>query len=258
MLKEKLLRVARQFGVGPRYVLLRKQARRAVARVRLRGDEVYCPCCGRSATTFLSHDICAFCDSRPRQRFMWLYLSKTLQPGDSVLHFAPEEALQKPLRRVPGVTYTSADLKSPFAEILVDLDDAVDVRAKLGKGSYSVIVISHVLEHVRDDVAVLGRLTRVGRAGGRVLVQVPEEADRAETYEDWSITSPEGRLRAFGQEDHVRVYGSDVVRRFERAGVRVRPVDWEQICSPEDCARMRLHRDTIYMCGFGDREETVF
>lgn len=188
---------------------------------------------------------------------MWLYLSQTLQPGDSVLHFAPEEALQKPLRRAPGVTYTSADLKSPFAEILVDLDDAVDVRAKLGKGSYSVVVISHVLEHVRDDVAVLGRLTRVGRAGGRVLVQVPEEADRADTYEDWSITSPEGRLRAFGQEDHVRVYGADVVRRFERAGVRVRPVGWEQICSLEDCARMRLQRDTIYICGFGDREETA-
>lgn len=245
---DRILGLARTLQVGRRYVRLRKSARRAVARVSLRGVDVFCPCCGSSARAFLPREICPFCDSRPRQRFMWLYLSTALRPGDSVLHFAPEEALQTPLRRRSGVTYASADLCSPFADVLVDLDDDEDVRSRLGVSAYSVVVISHVLEHVGDDRAVLRSLTGLVGEGGRVLVQVPVDAGRAETYEDWSITSPEGRLQAFGQEDHVRLYGSDVVRRFESAGVSVRPVDWEQVCSPEDAARMRLERDTIYIC----------
>ena len=247
-LKNSLRRVTRSLGLGPRYVRVRTYVRRAVARVRLRGSDVYCPCCDRPAKRFLPRDTCPFCDSRPRQRLMWIYLSQILRPGDAVLHFAPEEALRKPLRRLRGVSYTSADLRSPFAEVRVDLDDDEDVRAKLGSGAYSVIVISHVLEHVRDDVGVLRRLVGLNPEAGRVLVQVPSEPDRAGTYEDWSITSPEGRLRAFGQEDHVRVYGADVVDRFETAGARVRTIDWEQLCSPEQRVRMRLERDTIYVC----------
>jgi hypothetical protein len=179
---------------------------------------------------------------------MWFSLSKTLRPGDAVLHFAPEEALQCPLRRRADVTYTSADLRSPFADVLVDLDDEDDVRRRLGHAGYSVVVISHVLEHVADDRKTLATLTRLVGESGRVLVQVPVEAGRAETYEDWSITSPEGRLRAFGQEDHVRLYGDDVARRFESAGAAVDAVEWARVCSPEDAARMRLSGDTIYVC----------
>ncbi len=34
--------------------------------------------------------------------------------------------------------------------------------------------------------------------------------DRAHTYEDAAITTPEARQRHFGQADHVRLYGQDV------------------------------------------------
>lgn len=47
------------------------------------------------------------------------------------------------------------------------------------------------------------------------------------TYEDFSITSKEGRLRAFMQEDHVRLYGLDIVNRIESVGFKfsVKQVD---------------------------------
>jgi hypothetical protein len=38
------------------------------------------------------------------------------------------------------------------------------------------------------------------------------------TYEDDTVISPEEREMHFGQNDHVRVYGADVVQRVRNAG----------------------------------------
>jgi hypothetical protein len=50
---------------------------------------------------------------------------------------------------------------------------------------------------------------------GTLLVQDPHDLTK-DTYEDWSITTPHGREKAFGQHDHVRIYGRDFVERLER------------------------------------------
>jgi hypothetical protein len=41
------------------------------------------------------------------------------------------------------------------------------------------------------------------------------------TYEDPSITSPLDRMVAFGQQDHVRIYGNDLAERLRGAGFDV-------------------------------------
>ena len=41
------------------------------------------------------------------------------------------------------------------------------------------------------------------------------------TYEDPSITSPLERMVAFGQQDHVRIYGNDLPGRLREAGFEV-------------------------------------
>jgi hypothetical protein len=41
------------------------------------------------------------------------------------------------------------------------------------------------------------------------------------TYEDPTIVSAEARLDSFHQSDHVRIYGRDIVNRFEEAGFEV-------------------------------------
>jgi hypothetical protein len=51
------------------------------------------------------------------------------------------------------------------------------------------------------------------------VIQVPITA--IETFEDPSINTPEGRLKAFGQEDHVRRYGFDFPERLKEAGFSV-------------------------------------
>ena len=40
------------------------------------------------------------------------------------------------------------------------------------------------------------------------------------TFEDFSITDPRGREKAFGQDDHVRKYGKDYSQRISQAGLQ--------------------------------------
>jgi hypothetical protein len=56
------------------------------------------------------------------------------------------------------------------------------------------------------------------------------------------------RTRAFGQDDHVRVYGQDFIDRLASAGFLVSQVNPPDICSDESISRMRLKNDTIFVC----------
>jgi hypothetical protein len=221
--------------------------------VRLRGNNVYCPCCKKTASRFIRKDYCAFCDSQSRQRFLWLFLENLIREGDSLLHFAPEESLAARLRNLRGVKYLSADISSVFADVHVNLASEADVVRRLGAGAYTVVIISHVLEHIPDDIAAMRSLNSLIDWNGYVLIQVPLDPNRPETYEDWAITTKEERLQAFGQHDHVRVYGRDFIDRLASAGFLVSQVNPLDICSGESIARMRLSNDTIFVCRPADR-----
>jgi hypothetical protein len=231
-----------------KWIRLKRAATRAIHRVSLRGNAVFCACCGRSASRFLPRQICAFCGSRSRQRHLWLHLEKMFRRAETVLHFAPEECLQRPLSRLPGTTYVSADLKSTLVHVNVDLEQPEATIEQLGRGRFSIIIISHVLEHIRDDRKAMAALRGLVAPEGRVLVQVPFDPSRAETYEDDSIVTDAGRLAAFGQEDHVRLYGRDLVSRLEAAGFRVAELHPADICSPDAIERGHLGSDTIFFC----------
>jgi hypothetical protein len=49
-----------------------------------------------------------------------------------------------------------------------------------------------------------------------------------QTFEDSSITDAEGREQAFGQKDHVRIYGRDYTDRLQKAGFNVMEYQWTE------------------------------
>lgn len=75
--------------------------------------------------------------------------------------------------------------------------------------AYDLVICSHVLEHVADDVAGLRELVRITSKHGFVFLAVPDPINRAVTA-DWGY--PEHR-----QHGHYRLYGRDIQEKFLRA-----------------------------------------
>lgn len=168
--------------------------------------------------------VCPNCNAYERHRLLAHYLvnhRELLAEGQRVLHFAPNEGVEAVLRAQPGLEYKTADLFA-IEDLKLDLA-AIDQP----DASWDLIICYHVLEHVPDSDAAMAELYRVLAPGGRAILQVPLEVGRTQTYEDPSIVDPEQRLEHFGQEDHVRIYGTeDFPRRLEAAGFEVEALDY--------------------------------
>jgi SAM-dependent methyltransferase len=190
------------------------------------GASEYCPFCERSyrfrsfGRPPRARALCPGCRSLERHRLLWLWLTRTgvLSTVKSILHFAPEPFMASPLSRLPGVTYISADSEaSDYAVPGQYKMDITDIR--FPDESFDLIIASHILEHVPDDRKAMRELRRVVTASGIAVLLVPYDANLADTYEDWTITAPEERERAFGQHDHVRMYAyQDYMRRLRECG----------------------------------------
>jgi predicted SAM-dependent methyltransferase len=125
--------------------------------------------------------------------------------------------------------------------------DIMDIRYP--DQHFDVIYCSHVLEHVEDDRKAMREFHRVLRSDGWAILLVPITA--RETFEDPSITTPEERLKTFGQEDHVRRYGPDYADRLRDAGFRVEVTRAGDLVPGDEILRMRLTTATtgeIHFC----------
>lgn len=226
----------------------------AIAQSTLGRRRRYCPVCGRWARYFISYGRparpdaqCPFCGSLERQRLLWLYLhghSDDLRNGAGpLLHVAPAPCLESRLKKSLGVRYLTADLFDPRAMVKLDV-----TNIERPDGHFAAIICSHVLEHVDDDRRAMAEFFRTLRPGGTAILMVPITAPR--TFEDPAIVSPGERLRAFGQEDHVRRYGPDFVDRLRESGFAVAVVSTMDLASSADGLTMGLTSAAgeIYAC----------
>jgi SAM-dependent methyltransferase len=214
----------------------------------LRGDERECPCCGgrfaRMSRRRLAGfgGICPRCRSHPRHRAIALLLARGELPGRRLLHFAPEPLFDPVFARLPEIERTTADLYAP-ADLKLDI-----TRMDVPDGAFDLILCSHVLEHVPDDGAAMRELHRVLAPGGLALVLTPYRPE-ATTYEDPSVTSGLGRMVAFGQQDHVRIYGADLADRLRGAGFEVTDRTPGELFEESVVSRSELDPDEhLFLC----------
>jgi ubiquinone/menaquinone biosynthesis C-methylase UbiE len=144
------------------------------------------------------------------------------------LHIAPEQAFYHRFKSQKNLDYTTADLYSPLADVKADI-----TNMPFEDEHFDVIFCNHVLEHVIDDQKAMHELYRVLKKGGWGIFQIPQDLNRTETYEDFSITDPKERAIHFGQYDHVRVYGRDYFDKLKTVGFEVEVVDYAQKLTPE-------------------------
>jgi len=190
---------------------------------------------------------CPGCGSLERHRLIWQYFRERTDLLDGrrkrMLHVAPEECLAQQLSRQEGIDYLSGDLDPAKAMIPLDL-----MQIPFADNSFDVIYCSHVLEHVPDDRRAMRELFRVLKPGGWAILQVPI-ADLGKTDEDPGVTDPQERRRRFGQEDHVRRYGRDYVRRLESVEFQVHIDTFAREVGESAIRAMGLPRhENVYLC----------
>ena len=176
--------------------------------------------------------------SLERHRLLWLYLkneTSLFSEPTKLLHFAPEQCFYRRFRESGNINYTTTDLNSPLADVQADI-----CNLPFADNEFDMILCNHVLEHIPDDMQALKECYRVLKPGGTAVFQVPLENDRAETFEDDSITDRTERARIFGQYDHVRIYGMDYFDRLNAVGFKAQALDYTTKLSPEKVDYYRL------------------
>jgi len=176
------------------------------------GNKKYCPVCSRYSSKFASFGSiprngakCVWCGALERQRLSWLFLKRktdlfSQKQNRKMLHVAPESCIENRLRKEIGKGYITADLFSKQVDIKMDI-----TKIQLPENTFDIIYCSHVFEHVADDKKAISEIYRVLKGGGWAVLLVPVTCEK--TFEDPNITDKRERLRLFGHEDHVRIYG---------------------------------------------------
>ncbi|WGK65193.1 class I SAM-dependent methyltransferase [Croceiramulus getboli] len=224
---------------------------RPILATLLRGKRYTDPIDNKSFSRFLPYGYGAQRDnvlspstlSLERHRLLWLYLERETsffnEPA-SLLHFAPEQAFYKRFREMDHLTYTTTDLNSPLADVEADI-----CELPFADNSYDWILCNHVLEHIPNDLQAMRELYRVLKPGGTAILQVPLDNDRANSFEDDSITDRKKRAEIFGQYDHVRIYGMDYFDRLASVGFRVSAVDYTRELQSGEVTQYCLSRGEL-------------
>lgn len=183
------------------------------------------------------HFECPRCGAHDRERHLLLYLQASgLLPsmhGHDVLHFAPERHLSERIAAIKPSRYTKCDLY-PQSPDLVQVDiQAIPFDAE----TFDFVIANHVLEHVDDDLKALTEICRVLKIGGYAILQTPYSRKLHHTWQDRGITDQPSRLQAFGQEDHVRLFGRDIFERFATAGLTSKVSQHSDLLPQVDPAR---------------------
>ena len=229
------------FNVGRLYRRMATFKRSAQILIDLHGrHERECPICGYhgyfgglgAPVRFDAQ--CYHCGSLERHRQHALLVAKNPAwiNNSRVLHFAAEACLSASYELACS-EYIRADICPKRGEVAVDIREI-----RFSDGYFDTVICHQVLEHVSDDEVAINELFRVIKPGGRVLISTPLVHTWRESYRKKGIEDEKGRDLHFGQADHLRYYGRDLVGIFERAGFELE----EDIACEPDVYRFGLER----------------
>ncbi|MDG4551370.1 MAG: methyltransferase domain-containing protein [Candidatus Contendobacter sp.] len=162
---------------------------------------------------------CPWCSAHDRERHLLMYMRASgifdnIQ-SMSVLHFAPEQRLSKLIFSQNPARYIKCDLYPTAPDT-----ERIDILAiPFMDKSFDLIIANHILEHVVDDTKALQEVWRTLKVGGRAILQTPYSQKLHHTWSDPGIDTDNACLQAYGQEDHVRLFGRDIFERITSVGL---------------------------------------
>lgn len=166
---------------------------------------------------------CPNCRSTHRVRLLFLFFqlrSDIYRKNVRVLHISPKKEIARLLRGHDNIDHVCGALhpetRAEFDAVKVDVTEI-----GFPDGEFDVVICNHVLEHVPEDEKAMREIHRVLKPGGFAVLQVPLALDLESTLEDPSIVDGKARIKAYGQKDHLRLYGLDYFEKLAGAGFRV-------------------------------------
>lgn len=181
-----------------------------------------CNICNHKFKQFMSDKwhkniICPNCYSDIRHRLFFQIISEKnlINYNDKngfILHFAPEKILYKFLKKsVKEGKYLTADLMT-YADLKVDICNMKEIKSS----SVSCLIAIDVLEHVSSLEQALSETNRVLKKDGVVIFSFPTIDGISKTIDNKErpLTTRE-RLIKFGQIDHNRLIGEDIIVKFK-------------------------------------------
>jgi SAM-dependent methyltransferase len=198
----------------------------------IRNVSSYCQICGnRSEFADFGNPVrratqCLHCGSLERHRFLYI-VYQILFFGEkrkiNLLHMAPEKCLYSTLIKRKNITYFAADI-DPDSYSFVKCQKEDFMGMSYENETFDVVLSNQVMEHIEDDKKFLAEIRRVMKDDGIAIINLPYNPKAEKTYEDANIKNSLDRKAAFGQGDHVRLYGRDVFMRLEEAGFFVNQI----------------------------------
>lgn len=240
--------------MGNTFALFKKKIKTKLLARLLAGNNVACNICNKTYSSFLpyldrANALCPNCGSLERVRLLHYFIQDLTLINDNtkLLHVAPEKCLFPIFKERLGVNYMPVDKFTEVYTYPKGTQDMDITDIPLEDATVDMVVCVHVLEHIQEDKKAIAEIYRVLKPDGIAILQVPYDKNRAQTYEDSSITSMEGRRKHFGQFDHVRVYGRDYIDRFLAPGFKIEHEQY--VASLDDKVKKRhvFKEQTIFL-----------
>lgn len=189
--------------------------------------------------------ICPLCGCNDRERWLY-YVLKNKTNLDAmngrVLHFAPERSISEMIQANGSIDYYTGDINPGRGMHVTDIT-CIQYKEEI----FDYVICNHVMEHIKDENKAVSEVMRVLKHDGKWIFSIPICTDIDKTYEDNTIISPVDRLREYGQEDHVRLYGKDFKERFEKYGLKIKVFSPEDELTEEEINRYGFIKDDIIM-----------
>lgn len=223
-----------------------------------------CSCCGQTSNDTQwrgwgkgerreSRPRCPECGSVERHRLLCLFLKRRtsyFEEKFNVLEFTP---FSKVMARKHN--YTAADLNpGSYGTGSVSAEKIDITRIPRADSIFDFVFVSMILEHVLDEKSAIREVLRVLKPGiGLAYLSVPIDFRLPETIEEetkiYGNLNTTHLLARYGQKDHVRLYGRDVLDRWEKMGCKMEVVKPELFLNPKDYGKYVLDiYENLYLC----------
>lgn len=209
-----------------------------------------CPCCKEKIRYYKPYGTkklrtnaeCPKCRAAERDRIERIWLEKqNWGGGEDVLHFAPEAGQYEYLSK-KFINYWPVDIDSNMKNIK-KVEDITNISFE--DDTFDLIICNQVLEHVIQDEKSIRELARVLRKNGRCLITVPIDDNNPTLCEEW-INTTALRIKFYGEDNHVRMYGNDFDKVLLKNGLKSKKIYAKDLANTESLVKAGLKKDAYF------------